>query len=152
VQINSEQIRHAEAHGCRFQPASDTQVQALSMQRRIFWHGTQALVALREDGFLETAATLKQLLEQVADAPQGSPPASPAAMPEPAPLPKEPVPMEAGEAPSTNPAPPGTIMTATAQLVAAIAAARALDASELPDLIRGVHASVSRLKQTTRDS
>jgi hypothetical protein len=145
MQITAEQIRAAEAQGCRFEPASERQVRTLSMQRRIFWQGTQALVALRQDGFLETAATLQQILEQ----PAPEEPSTPLPPREPEPASISPAESVVTTPPAASPAP---TLAATAQMVAAVVAARSLEAADLPDLIRSVHGSVSRLLPRTGKS
>jgi hypothetical protein len=72
--LTLEQRSAAESRGCRFVPATREQIATLAMQRRVFWVDGQAFLALRPDGFFETATTLQGLLEQ--------PPSEPASAPE----------------------------------------------------------------------
>jgi hypothetical protein len=62
--LTLEQRSAAESRGCRFVPATREQIATLAMQRRVFWVDGQAFLERRQDGFLETAATLHGLLEQ----------------------------------------------------------------------------------------
>jgi hypothetical protein len=71
--LTLEQRSAAESRGCRFVPATPEQIATLAMQRRVFWVDGHAFLALRPDGFLETAATLQRLLKQPLPAPVCSP-------------------------------------------------------------------------------
>jgi hypothetical protein len=118
VHLTREQFRIAESLGCRFQPAAPEQVSRFSMQRRVFWLEGTAYLALRGDGFYETAATLAHLLqdqpppaeaapEPVATPPESAPaaPVEAAAPPEPVP-PPPPQPVPVAEAAPAPPRPP----------------------------------------------
>ena len=62
--MTQEQVKTAEACGCAFLPATDTQVALLSMQRRIFRIEGGPVVATRDGGgFHETHGTLTRLIE-----------------------------------------------------------------------------------------
>ncbi len=74
MQLTREQYAIAESLGCRFLPATESQIHRLSMQQRIFWLDGKAFVVSRRDGFHETAGTLRRLLAQ---APAPSLPAGP---------------------------------------------------------------------------
>jgi hypothetical protein len=64
MDLTQQQVEAAKACGCTFVPASEAQVQRLAMQRRIFTLDGLAFVASRDgDDFLETHATLAQLIE-----------------------------------------------------------------------------------------
>ncbi len=106
VHLTRDQFRIAETLGCSFQPAAAEQIARLSMQRRVFWLDNQAYLALRGDGFYETAATLSRLLQE-AEAARPARPAFVAAPPappveEPAPS-EEPTPAAAAAPPETQP-------------------------------------------------
>ena len=62
MQLTREQYAIAESLGCRFLPATESQIHRLSMQQRIFWLDGKAFVVSRRDGFHETAGTLRRLL------------------------------------------------------------------------------------------
>ena len=63
MELTPDHLRAAQACGCVFLPATDAQVQRLSMQRRIFRLGGKPFVATRDGGaFLETHATLLPLI------------------------------------------------------------------------------------------
>lgn len=173
MNLSRAQVQAAQANGRQFLPADPAQVARLSMQRRIFWVEGQPCLAQREDGFLETAATLEQFLEEVApgaatapDAPQPVPEpplAAPAAAPaaaaervaEPGIAPTaeagiEPLALPAAELPASLPAalPPAShsALAETAALAAAYAARAQLPWQELPELIRQVHQGLARLR------
>jgi len=138
VHITTEQFRQAQARGCRFVPATESQVHGLAMQRRIFWLDGQAFLAIRPDGFQETAATLQSLLLRPlppapvparTEAPQPEGPDEPPAMLE------SPVPTHAA---------PSDALSLTAGLVCSYLAATRVNAPDLPALIRGIHQSVLR--------
>ncbi|MDQ1078119.1 hypothetical protein [Pseudoroseomonas cervicalis] len=82
MNLSRAQVQAAQANGRQFLPADPAQVARLSMQRRIFWVEGRPCLAQREDGFLETAATLEQFLEEVAPGAATAPDA-PQAVPEP---------------------------------------------------------------------
>jgi hypothetical protein len=64
LDLTQEQVETAEACGCAFLPATDTQVALLSMQRRIFRIDGGPVVATRDGGgFHETHGTLTRLIE-----------------------------------------------------------------------------------------
>src|SRR5918997_4784590 len=61
--MTPDHLRAAQACGCALLPATDAQVQRLSMQRRIFRIDGKPFVATRDGGaFLETHATLLPLI------------------------------------------------------------------------------------------
>ena len=63
LELTPDHLRAAQTCGCVFLPATDAQVQRLSMQRRIFRIGGKPFVATRDGGaFLETHATLLPLI------------------------------------------------------------------------------------------
>ena len=63
MELTPDHLRAAQTCGCVFLPATDAQVQRLSMQRRIFRIGGKPFVATRDGGaFLETHATLLPLI------------------------------------------------------------------------------------------
>jgi hypothetical protein len=63
LELTPDHLRAAQTCGCVFLPATDAQVQRLSMQRRIFRIGGEPFVATRDGGaFLETHATLLPLI------------------------------------------------------------------------------------------
>lgn len=84
MQLTREQYAIAESLGCRFLPATESQIHRLSMQQRIFWLDGKAFVVSRRDGFHETAGTLRRLLAHapapgLATGPSGSHAATPPA-------------------------------------------------------------------------
>lgn len=139
MHITAEQFLLAQAHGCRFVPATESQVHGLAMQRRIFWLEGQAFLAIRPDGFQETAATLQSLL-------LGPPPVSASATDEV--LPTQAEGDEAASAPQPAepilPAPPSALAL-TAQLVSSYVSTNPVSISDLPRLIREIHESVLRI-------
>ena len=63
LELTPDHLRVAQTCGCVFLPATDAQVQRLSMQRRIFRISGEPFVATRDGGaFLETHATLLPLI------------------------------------------------------------------------------------------
>ncbi|MFC3127220.1 hypothetical protein ACFOD4_19300 [Pseudoroseomonas globiformis] len=64
AELTPEDRLAAEARGCRFLAATPQQVATMAMQRRVFWVEGQAWLAMRRDGFFETAATLQRLLRE----------------------------------------------------------------------------------------
>lgn len=68
MQLTPEQAGIARACGCQIVPATEEQVWRLSREHRIFRLDGAAVVVRRPDGFLETAGTLRLLLEQHAHA------------------------------------------------------------------------------------
>ncbi|WBV45426.1 hypothetical protein [Pseudoroseomonas cervicalis] len=127
MNLSRAQVQAAQANGRQFLPADPAQVARLSMQRRIFWVEGQPCLAQREDGFLETAATLEHFLEEVA--PAAAPPATAPDLPEasaPDPRLSEAAPVEAAAAgPETEEPAPATPADATIEPLA-------LPAAELP--------------------
>lgn len=64
MELTEEQVEAAKARGCVFMPLGAAEVAHLSMQRRVFTVGGRSCVATRDGGgFLETHATLVQLIE-----------------------------------------------------------------------------------------
>ncbi|MFC0410549.1 hypothetical protein [Roseomonas elaeocarpi] len=77
MKLSPQQVSAAQRGGSQFEPASASEVQRLSMQRRIFWIDEQPFIARRSTGFQETAGTLAQLIarfEHEAAAQEGAPP------------------------------------------------------------------------------
>lgn len=166
MNLSRAQVQAAQANGRQFLPADPAQVARLSMQRRIFWVDGQPCLAQREDGFLETAATLEQFLEEIAPgaamalgkpvsgaaevAPAAAAPAMALAEEPPAEPPLEPLALPAAELPASLPAglPPAgrSALAETAALAAAYAARAQLPWQELPELIRQVHQGLARLQ------
>lgn len=110
MNLTPEQAAAAMARGCRFVAADEQQVGLLSMQRRVFWIEGKPCLALRNDGFYETAATLGRLLEQpgpgpdpTAEAPLAA--AAPEPVATPAGMPAAEQPPSGPEAAATPPAP-----------------------------------------------
>ncbi|PHK95337.1 hypothetical protein CR162_09220 [Pseudoroseomonas rhizosphaerae] len=99
MNLTPEQAAAAMARGCRFVAADEQQVGLLSMQRRVFWIEGKPCLALRNDGFYETAATLGRLLEQPGPDPAAEAPLA-AAAPEPVATPAD---MPAAEQPPSGP-------------------------------------------------
>lgn len=64
MNLKPHEIALAETCGVLFQPATQAQVQRLSMQRKIFYADGQALVATRGDGLYETVGTLQRLINE----------------------------------------------------------------------------------------
>ncbi|WP_157986121.1 hypothetical protein, partial [Teichococcus vastitatis] len=64
AELTPEQRSAAEARGCQFVVATREQIAVMAMQRRVFWMEGKAFLAMRPDGFFETAATLQGLLKQ----------------------------------------------------------------------------------------
>lgn len=81
MNLTPEEAAIAKARGCRLIAADAQQVAVLSMQRRVFWIQGEPWLIMREDGFFETAATLRHLLEQPGPVAVPAPeaPAAPAA-------------------------------------------------------------------------
>lgn len=81
MNLTPEEAAIAKARGCRLIAADAKQVAVLSMQRRVFWIQGEPWLIMRGDGFFETAATLRHLLEQPgpAAAPAPEAPATPGA-------------------------------------------------------------------------
>lgn len=170
MQITQQQYVAATARGCQFQEATDLQVQTLSMQRRVFWLDGKPLLAVRSDGFYETAATLLQLIGQDDAEVDSLPPAAPEA---PQPVAEQPAAaLEAPPAPQAARAlrrprvpklamPPVTgnpepqlrptrlsdheIAAVTSRIVGAYTRKRVLDQGELNELTARVRASVASL-------
>lgn len=109
MQLTREQYAIAESLGCRFLPATESQIHRLSMQQRIFWLDGKAFVVSRRDGFHETAGTLRRLLAQ---APAPGLPAGPSGSHADAPPPDIP-PASAAPAPR-DAAPPAPLSQAPA--------------------------------------
>jgi hypothetical protein len=63
LKLTDDQIAHARACGIDFLSASPSQVQRLSMQRRIFQIGGQPFLATRTEGYYETVGTLMRMLD-----------------------------------------------------------------------------------------
>jgi len=68
LQLTPEQAGIAQACGCQIVPATEEQIWRLSREHRIFRLDGGAVLVRRPDGFLETAGTLRLLLEQHAHA------------------------------------------------------------------------------------
>jgi hypothetical protein len=64
LHLTAEQIAAAETSGCHFRPATEAEVQRLSMQRKVFFIAGKPMLATRGDGLMETAGTLQRLIEQ----------------------------------------------------------------------------------------
>ncbi|MFC7551681.1 hypothetical protein ACFQU7_04260 [Pseudoroseomonas wenyumeiae] len=90
MQLTDEQVKAAEAQGCRFVEATEAQVRQFSMQRRVFQIGDKPYLATREDGFYETAGTLMARVAEVLRQQEASAPA------------EEPVAEEAAEVPQAE--------------------------------------------------
>lgn len=108
MNLTPEEAAIAEARGCRLVPADAQQVAVLSMQRRVFWVRGEPWLILRPDGFVETAATLRHLLEQpgapAVPAPEAVVDTSPAASVMP-PAEQPPLPVAASADPAAEQAP-----------------------------------------------
>ncbi|HWX51535.1 MAG TPA: hypothetical protein VNZ61_26110 [Roseomonas sp.] len=174
--LTLEQRSAAESRGCRFVPATGEQIATLAMQRRVFWLDGQAFLAMRPDGFFETAATLQRLLRQPLpepvrwpDDPQPTAPAfsDPAAASLPPPeagrpegrsLPAKPA-RSKRRAPArvSSPALPSSpqdksvqpsqaALVETVQLVSAYLSAHPVSQWELDALIRDTHQTVLRIR------
>jgi hypothetical protein len=63
LKLTDDQIAHARACGIDFLSASPSQVQRLSMQRRIFQIDGQPFLATRIDGYYETVGTLMRMID-----------------------------------------------------------------------------------------
>jgi DNA-binding protein H-NS len=70
LRLSHDKVAAARACGIKFPPASPTQVQRLSMQRRVFEIGGQPHLATRDGSFFETAGTLERLIAEELDAQQ----------------------------------------------------------------------------------
>jgi len=91
VQLNPQQVAAAEWAGCRFRPASAAEAQRLAMQRRVFLIDGAPYLAVRSDGFCETAGTLEPLIAEGLKALHAAaPPPEPLVQAEPPPVPKLP--------------------------------------------------------------
>lgn len=64
LDLSSDQVSAAEFVGVEFVPASPDQVNRLSMQRKIFRIDGAPMLATRDGGFFETAATLTGLIAE----------------------------------------------------------------------------------------
>ena len=64
MELTTDQLGAARACGCALVPATEDQLQRLSMQRRIFSIDGQPFVATRGGGLNETHGTLAALIEQ----------------------------------------------------------------------------------------
>lgn len=137
MHLTAEQFQAAQARGCAFQPANPEQIHQMAMQRRVFWLQDQAYLALRPDGFFETAATLAKLLE----APEPDP--GPVGV---APPPPEP---EAEAELALPPQPPAfqrpAVLHCMAQIVDGYLRGRATAPTELAQLMASVHDSLAGL-------
>lgn len=169
--LTPQQRRAAEALGRRFRPATALQIATLSMQRRVFRMEGQAFLVARPDGFIETAATLRRLLEQepahpatpAVEPPPAAPARSQTGEPAVAAAAPEPERGEGGSAPAGRaavaatpalprrgadragqPSPAGLIDTAW--LVSVCLSARPVPVEQLQALIRGTHGAVLRLR------
>lgn len=58
LELTSEQVADAETVGVSFPPATPQQVQRLSMQKKVFRVGGEAVLATRDGALFETAGTL----------------------------------------------------------------------------------------------
>jgi hypothetical protein len=63
LDLTREQLAAARAAGCAFFPATEIQVQRLTMQRRIFRLDGKPFMVTRDGGFYETHGTLLRLIE-----------------------------------------------------------------------------------------
>jgi hypothetical protein len=86
LDLTRDQIIAGEACGCVFTPATEAQVQRLTVQRRIFRLDGQPVVVTRDGGFFETHSTLVRLIEPQLRAAAPGPAPDPASAPAPAPL------------------------------------------------------------------
>jgi hypothetical protein len=63
LKLTSDQINAARECGCEFVPATASEVQRLTMQRRIFRIDDQPVLATRNGSYFETIGTLTQMVE-----------------------------------------------------------------------------------------
>ena len=99
MQLTDEQVKAAEAQGCRFVEATEAQVRQFSMQRRVFQIGDKPYLATRQDGFYETAGTLMARVAEVLKQQEAVPPATEPAAEEAAEMPQAEAPAAAEEMP-----------------------------------------------------
>ena len=115
LELTPEQVAAARAIGCAFFPATELQVQRLTMQQRIFKVEGKHYLLSRNGSYFETAGTLRALIAK-------APPVTPQAAPDP-----EPAPAAAAPPPEAPPAP-----VAPEPPPAPLAEARAPEASPAP--------------------
>lgn len=172
MQLTDEQVKAAEAQGCRFVEATEAQVRQFAMQRRVFQINGKAYLATRADGFYETAGTLiasiaKALEQQEAAAPIEEPAAEQAEVASPpldepeveeAPPPAEA--SEAAEEPAETvpepeaeaverpvlPSRPSTVLAAMKTIAKGYARGHQVDATQLSTLLTTVHRTLSGLE------
>ena len=93
LELTPEQVAAARAIGCAFFPATELQVQRLTMQQRIFKVEGKHYLLSRNGSYFETAGTLRALIAK-------APPVTPQAAPDPEPAPAAAAPpLEAPPAP-----------------------------------------------------
>ena len=81
LNLSPEQVAAARSVGCAFFPASELQVQRLTMQQRIFRVEGKPFLLSRDGSYYETAGTLRVLIADVV-MPEPEPAPEPAAEPE----------------------------------------------------------------------
>lgn len=64
LDLTPDQIADAETVGVSFPPASPQQIQRLSMHRKVFRVGGEAVLATRDGALFETAGTLERLIAE----------------------------------------------------------------------------------------
>ncbi|MDB5373733.1 MAG: hypothetical protein JWP04_2375, partial [Belnapia sp.] len=65
MNLSPEQVAAAKSIGCAFFPATDLQVQRLTMQQRIFRVDGKPFLLSRDGSYYETAGTLRVLIAGV---------------------------------------------------------------------------------------
>jgi outer membrane biosynthesis protein TonB len=109
LNLTPDQVAAAKAIGCAFFPATEMQVQRLTMQQRVFRVDGKPFLLSRDGSYYETAGTLRALIANVLPEQTESPAAAPTPIPEETAA--EPPP--AGE-PTPEPAPPEPAQPETA--------------------------------------
>jgi hypothetical protein len=166
MHLSPDQVAAAVFVGVGFPRASPDQVQRLSMQRKVFRIGGEAVLATRDGSFFETAATLERLIAKELGARQaralaaweasGSTEPSPApgptlgavppALPEPPAAMAEPLELVVAETPVAAPAP----VVPAGALVAGNAARKTASVRKLLPGERWLTAGAERRGRTPR--
>jgi outer membrane biosynthesis protein TonB len=82
LNLTPDQVAAAKAIGCAFFPATEMQVQRLTMQQRVFRVDGKPFLLSRDGSYYETAGTLRALIANVLPEQTESPAAAPTPTPE----------------------------------------------------------------------
>ncbi|MBL6456047.1 hypothetical protein JMJ55_11985 [Belnapia sp. T6] len=103
--LNPDEVAAARAIGCAFFPATELQVQRLTMQQRIFTVDGKRYLVSRDGSYFETVGTLRALLAKYVP----PPPPPDQAQPEPAPVETAPPAAELPEPPPAEAEPAAAV-------------------------------------------